>query len=343
MTLFGQSAGGASVDLLSLSPVSRDLFQKVIPMAGNASAEWAINENVVETCREKANSLGVFTHDSHKMIEQLRTLPAAKFGAAMKLDSEGRTAKLQTEIGPRIDGDFLPKTVKELRCDAPKKPKMIGVCEHEGLLLQAFAKETSFSKIERLIAERIPESLYKNFRELRKEALQLYIDPEQRMNKDVLHRAIVNLYSDLFLNIGTITACVEELDAGNEEVYLYSFDYFNPKSFGLLAWRLPFKGSTHCTELAYLFGVGIVQDFTLNEDDRKMIKITTKLWINFAKYGNPNGHPDDPNSRLPFEWLPISKEHPQRYLSIKHEPEMKEEFASSRPQFWLALQKKRTA
>lgn len=69
------------------------------------------------------------------MIEGLRKVPAVKFGAAMRLQSEGH-AKLQTEIGPRIGGSFLPRPVKQLRSEAPRKSFMTGVCEYEGLLFR---------------------------------------------------------------------------------------------------------------------------------------------------------------------------------------------------------------
>jgi carboxylesterase type B len=63
ITVFGQSAGGASADYLSLSPLTRDLFQKVIPMAGSAIHSFAIisREKNREKCLEFARSLG-FTH-----------------------------------------------------------------------------------------------------------------------------------------------------------------------------------------------------------------------------------------------------------------------------------------
>lgn len=80
VTLFGQSAGGASVDLLSLSPNSNGIlhkffyilflgyFQKVIPMAGCADCEWAINEDVVETCRIFSHSLNIYKEDSKEVF-----------------------------------------------------------------------------------------------------------------------------------------------------------------------------------------------------------------------------------------------------------------------------------
>jgi carboxylesterase 2 len=51
VTLFGQSAGGASTDFLSLSPHSRDLFHKMIPMSGTSFCSFANNdaEHIKET------------------------------------------------------------------------------------------------------------------------------------------------------------------------------------------------------------------------------------------------------------------------------------------------------
>uniref|UniRef100_A0A1I7YAZ3 COesterase domain-containing protein n=1 Tax=Steinernema glaseri TaxID=37863 RepID=A0A1I7YAZ3_9BILA len=67
VTLFGQSAGGASVDLLSLSPHSRDLFHRVCPMAGNANQEWTLSDDAVEICRLKAAEIGVTSQNSEEI------------------------------------------------------------------------------------------------------------------------------------------------------------------------------------------------------------------------------------------------------------------------------------
>lgn len=49
------------------------------------------------------------------------------------------------------------------------------------------------------------------------------------------------LYSDLFVNNGTYKYTKLMAESG-QEVYLYSFNYFNPKSFGLVSLAIPFKG-----------------------------------------------------------------------------------------------------
>lgn len=340
ITLFGQSAGGASVDLLSLSPHSRDLFHKVIPMAGNAACEWAINENAVEACRLIAAKMGIESQESEEFIAMLRKQDAMKFATSMKVDPKSST----TEVGPRIDGDFLPRPPSELRTEAAMKPVLIGNCQYEGLIFSAFDKQNaSFAHLEELIARQISESTFPDFKSLRSEALRLYIDPNtDRSNKHAIQVAITNVYSDMFLNNGAYKFVQERIAAGSTNTYLYSFDYFNPKSWGILGYTLPFKGATHCTELAYLFNVGIIMNFAFTDEDYRMLAIMTKLWSNFAKYGNPNGEGED-EKKLPFQWEPVSKEHPERYLSINLQSEMKDSYYNGRPRFWYDLRKRSSA
>ncbi|CAD5227774.1 unnamed protein product [Bursaphelenchus okinawaensis] len=89
ITVMGQSAGGTSTDLLSLSPITRDLFHQKICMAGSAENQWSMSEKewVIKRCREKALKLGFvrtsespeWTEEENKQcMEYLRKLPSAK-------------------------------------------------------------------------------------------------------------------------------------------------------------------------------------------------------------------------------------------------------------------------
>ena len=119
VTVMGHSSGGTSADLLSLSPHSRgiisvnanlfflDLVHKVVAMGGNGCCERSFTYDNAETCRQFATSLGI-THsgDSEKFLEELRQVPADKFGLFL-----GDYPRGIPFLGINIDGDFLPKHV----------------------------------------------------------------------------------------------------------------------------------------------------------------------------------------------------------------------------------------
>ncbi|VDL86716.1 unnamed protein product [Nippostrongylus brasiliensis] len=221
ITVMGQSAGGASVDLLSICPHSRDLFHKVIPMAGNAGCSFATHDDMVEESRKFAESHGVeFTLDSAKMIESLRGLAADKFALSLFESLSKSPGSTRCPCGPRIDGDFIPKSVSELRREAPPKPMLIGCCESEGLIFTATAKPPSTSLIMEIIATLFSEAEYPIiFKKLREQLFQKMIsNPKDHME---VKRAYVEIFGKEFTN-GAQQTVVETLEANDVPVFFYS-------------------------------------------------------------------------------------------------------------------------
>uniref|UniRef100_A0A914NEQ2 Carboxylic ester hydrolase n=1 Tax=Meloidogyne incognita TaxID=6306 RepID=A0A914NEQ2_MELIC len=66
ITIYGYSAGGASVSLLSASPHSRGLFKRVIQMSGSPLAAWALNERTVNETINLARAIGCSKTNSIK-------------------------------------------------------------------------------------------------------------------------------------------------------------------------------------------------------------------------------------------------------------------------------------
>uniref|UniRef100_A0AC34GRG4 Carboxylesterase type B domain-containing protein n=1 Tax=Panagrolaimus sp. ES5 TaxID=591445 RepID=A0AC34GRG4_9BILA len=64
ITIWGQSAGSASVDLMALSPHSRDLFHKVIQASGAALDEWASTAPVIKVTKQLAKFMGCESEDA---------------------------------------------------------------------------------------------------------------------------------------------------------------------------------------------------------------------------------------------------------------------------------------
>uniref|UniRef100_A0A0N5CFC7 Carboxylic ester hydrolase n=1 Tax=Strongyloides papillosus TaxID=174720 RepID=A0A0N5CFC7_STREA len=338
VTIFGQSAGGCAVELLALSPHSQHLFHKIIPMGGNSQCNWSLNKKVVEICYNFATKHGIFTRDSKDLLNELRNLPANKFGTSLQLSTSdiSAIAKPTTEIGPRIDGDFLPESLEKLQKKSIPKPKIIGLCEAEGLIFQLFMKTHHVGKLEDIIATIIPETDFPNFKELRSKALKLYMSEDfDNKSKGLFNRQVGKFFSDLFVGIGTKLSILRCIESGVEP-YVYIFEHFNPKQFGILSLKIPYKAATHCWDISYVVKVGIVVNWEFTKEDLIIVDYMTTFWANFAKYGNPNGINE---SNVPVQWEPATKDNPNRCLRIKLEPEMSETFFDNTSDFWLELDK----
>uniref|UniRef100_A0A0N4ZS21 COesterase domain-containing protein n=1 Tax=Parastrongyloides trichosuri TaxID=131310 RepID=A0A0N4ZS21_PARTI len=153
ITLAGQSAGAASVDLLSLSPISRRLFHKTIILGGNADTLWAIadKQSLQDICRKKALELGFerkgknlsdewTKEDNINMMEYLKVLPAKSFVLVKNTLLPEKFYESILDLAPVIDNEILPKMPHILRKEVKLKPTILGMCKYEGLIFAALTK-----------------------------------------------------------------------------------------------------------------------------------------------------------------------------------------------------------
>ena len=75
VTIFGESAGSASVHYLLLSPLSKGLFHKAIAQSGCSLNSWArgCSNGILA-----AKNLGYEEKDERKILEYLKNVPARK-------------------------------------------------------------------------------------------------------------------------------------------------------------------------------------------------------------------------------------------------------------------------
>lgn len=326
ITLFGHSAGAASADLLSLSPLSRDLFSQMILMGGSAETKWAVSEREVlaEYCRKKAKQFGFRPTnrpqwdrvESERMVDFLRILPPEKFEHTM-LGDRSIIDEMRLVVSPVIDGELFPKSLAELRAESPAKRVLCGQCRYEGLLFLALGMRRANTKLLTYCEQRIMELLVEAQKRFPldetkllaadngqqrhqmvvvpkvEEVRQLYgIDDVTALvgNKAELQRTCVTIMSDLVNNLAMHNFCQANVQKSGAKVWRYIFDHYNPDSSWGLNPLLPFKASTHGNELHYVFDINFfVIPWRRTATDRAVLERTTKWWTNFAKWGDPNG------------------------------------------------------
>lgn len=64
--------------------------------------------------------------------------------------------------------------------------------------------------------------------------------------------------------------------------------------------------------------------------DRQVLDSTTRMWTNFAKYGNPNGDPVMAKRDFDFNWEPVTADQPERHLVIQKDAYTKERLDTRR-------------
>ncbi|KHJ75767.1 hypothetical protein OESDEN_24617 [Oesophagostomum dentatum] len=221
-------------------------------MAGNAECTWTTvsRSRLIESCREFArrrgwNGSSYDIETSKSLVEFLRHRKVKEFEKRLITAKGMDVSKIGLDLAPTIGTsceEFLPKSIDELRAEAPRKNCLIGTCQHEGLLFATLSPNNFNMKgFEKMLSIVITPENHSNFEDLKKQARDLYLSGVDLDNKVEVAKAYVKLYSDLFVNNGTYNYAQKMTELGNR-VYLYSFEYFNPQSFGILSIRMPFKG-----------------------------------------------------------------------------------------------------
>lgn len=110
ITLFGESAGAASVHIHALSANSRKYFHKVICQSGNAIMEWVMQSKAEEKSKILAKVLGCKETDSHKILEFLcgfDDLPTLLKGYYLTMTDDEKRRGLPIIFKPTIETDTV--------------------------------------------------------------------------------------------------------------------------------------------------------------------------------------------------------------------------------------------
>lgn len=146
ITIFGQSVGGASVNMHMMSPLSRGLFSRAISMSGSGINSWNNpTQDPLALTRRHAQLLGVANADTistNALVNELRQFSANELISSvtqLKFFDVDSLTVYRTVVEPKLPGAFLTDTPYNLLRAGKydKVPFMAGMVAEEGAVRSA--------------------------------------------------------------------------------------------------------------------------------------------------------------------------------------------------------------
>jgi para-nitrobenzyl esterase len=266
MTIFGESAGGIAVSMLSASPRAKGLFHGAISQSGGSFGPPRVTtypgENLKLLKDAEASGEVYAKNAGASSIAELRKMEAEKLPSAWGIGN----------AWPIIDGWVIPDDQYKLY-EAGKyndTPILVGYNSDEGA---SFSREKTTDEFIGSVKLR-----YGKFAEDLLKAYPVEGDKISKTARDLARDAAFGWHTWSWARLQTLT--------GKSKVYYYYFDQHPeyPKDSPRAGY-----GSPHGQEVAFVFQHLDDKSPEATPTDQKISEAMATYWTNFAKYGHPNG------------------------------------------------------
>ncbi|CAH1126253.1 unnamed protein product [Ceutorhynchus assimilis] len=329
VTIFGESAGAASVHYLVLSPSTKGLFHKAILQSGCALNNWAWGKN---NSTEIAKCLGYKDTEEKKILDRLRKESAKNIirgqGKLKEDFSAGSVRPFGPVVEPPSEDAFLTEhPLKILQSQSWNKvPIIMGYNSGEGIFFELVRKTVPGIKLPLNLEQEIPYELglanTDKGKEIAERLKELYfadsneedIDQVYKLKGDIIfmqsiQRAIgyhsKNTDSPIFAYRMSVVGTLNYLNTIllSSSINTVGFCLFMCKLSSMTKWM--FQGLINCfskkhlplvshaDDLTYLFATFFTPKIQKGSQEDIYIQRCVKMWTNFAKYGKPTSETDD--------------------------------------------------
>uniref|UniRef100_A0A3B5LM34 Carboxylic ester hydrolase n=1 Tax=Xiphophorus couchianus TaxID=32473 RepID=A0A3B5LM34_9TELE len=294
ITVFGESAGAASVGLQILTPHNQGIIRRAISQSGAALCPWAINRNPRKLAEEVA--LQVNCPTDSRMATCLRMTDPKALTLAGKIHLSGSPDNplvYNMALSPVIDGDFLPDDPSNLFHNAADIDYIAGANDMDGHIftgidvpsVNSALLDTPIDDVKRLLT-----SLTKEKGALGSEnAFSTYtLDWGSKPSRETVKKTVVAIETDYLFLIPTQAALyLHASKARTGRTYSYLFSEPN-RLGGFLAPFPGWLGADHADDLQYVFGKPFSTPLGYWPRHRDVSGYMIAYWTNFAKTGDPN-------------------------------------------------------
>ncbi|XP_057894024.1 bile salt-activated lipase-like [Melospiza georgiana] len=338
ITIFGESAGAASVSLQTLSPKNKGLFKRAISQSGVGLCNWAIQRDPLVWAKKLGEKVGCSTDNTTVLANCLRHSNPKDLTLSYHMQFTHLPMPFAHTLAfsPVVDGDFLPDVPEKLFANAADIDYLAGVNNMDGHIFAGVDVPAINRPLVKVTADQV-YNLIKGLTVDRGEAganatYNIYTQswgdkPEQ----EVVKKTVVDLTTDYVFLIPTQVALDLHLqNAKSGKTYSYVFS--EPS-------RMPvyprWVGADHMDDLQYVFGKPFATPLGYRPKHRTLSKAMIAYWTNFARSGDPNiGHSD-----VPVSW-PAYTDESKYYLDINHKmnkDSVKQNLRSRFVTFWNSV------
>lgn len=279
LTLFGHSAGAASVGFHLLSPISQPLFARAVLQSGAPNAPWAWKEPgmLKWNAMRISHVLGCPNGNHSEAVSCLQRLEIKENGFN----------EFNFLFSPTTDGDFLPGEPQKLLEDGliQAKSLLTGITSDDGSVYVLYSVPSAIKNNGLLTWEELLDGLMATMQKgtLNNVTAVALRYLEYGHKPEHYRWALAQFSKDYFFLCPVVEAAAKIAEAGST-VYVYSFDH-HVSDFIWHEWM----GAAHGAELPYLFGtLSTVQgpaNRSFTEAEAALNRKVMRYWAEFARSG----------------------------------------------------------